>query len=252
MSPFTSWQAFEEFCREVRGRHRYVPSPTVRAFLEALTELCPDRTRFMRPDTNLWRAQLGCALVPTHESAEVTVQSHRPHPPERMVPDRKHVRLGGRANPSGVAYLYMADTKETAIAEVRPWVGAWVTVARFKARRELKILDLESANPWDEVEAGEFKLQDDPPPEHVAAVVWLRINEAFSRPVAPSDTDLDYVPTQYIAEFVRELGFDGLLYKSALDGGSCVMLFNPADGTLEDRELVKIDSVEWKHRTITP
>ncbi|MFZ0569740.1 MAG: RES domain-containing protein [Rhodomicrobium sp.] len=34
----------------------------------------------------------------------------------------------GRANPRGIPYLYLASTRDTALAEVRPWIGSHITV----------------------------------------------------------------------------------------------------------------------------
>lgn len=45
-------------------------------------------------------------------------------------PPREATRPG-RLNPTGIPYLYLSSDKETAIAEVRPWMGANVTVASF-------------------------------------------------------------------------------------------------------------------------
>ena len=35
----------------------------------------------------------------------------------------------GRANPRGIPYLYLANDQLTAISEVRPWVGCYVSIA---------------------------------------------------------------------------------------------------------------------------
>ena len=45
------------------------------------------------------------------------------------------------------------------------------------------------------------------------------IGEALTRPVAPATIDVEYVPTQMLAEAFRIRGFDGILYKSHLGKG---------------------------------
>jgi RES domain-containing protein len=59
----------------------------------------------------------------------------------RMKP-RVDRAVEGRANPAGIPVLYLGATIQTAISEVRPWIGASVSVAQFKVLRKLRALDL--------------------------------------------------------------------------------------------------------------
>jgi hypothetical protein len=47
----------------------------------------------------------------------------------------------GRLNQRRVRYLYVANLEETAVAELKPWINAVVTVAEAKAKRKLKVID---------------------------------------------------------------------------------------------------------------
>ena len=38
----------------------------------------------------------------------------------------------------------------------------------------------------------------------------------FSKPVTSDDDILDYIPTQYIAEYAKYLGYDGIAFRSSL------------------------------------
>jgi len=51
----------------------------------------------------------------------------------------------GRANPKGIDCLYIATDYDTAILEVRPLIGSYVTVAKMEITRPLKIVDFTSA-----------------------------------------------------------------------------------------------------------
>jgi RES domain-containing protein len=48
----------------------------------------------------------------------------------------------GRMNPLGIPYLYVALDQATAIAEVRPWLGALLSVARLSPQRTLRVVNL--------------------------------------------------------------------------------------------------------------
>ena len=47
----------------------------------------------------------------------------------------------GRVNPKGISYLYVAEAKETVIAEVQPWLNASVTIAECTALETLKVVE---------------------------------------------------------------------------------------------------------------
>lgn len=43
------------------------------------------------------------------------------------------------------------------------------------------------------------------------------IEKDLSKPISIRDGDLDYLPTQYISDFVKMLGYDGVKYISTFD-----------------------------------
>ena len=118
----------------------------------------------------------------------------------------------GRVNPRGIACLYLASKEETAILEVRPLIGSYVSVAQFRVNRELQLVDCSEAA---------FTLLDFFEPnlsaEDMEKVIWSDMNRAFSAPVERGDESLDYIPTQILAETFKSLGYDGVGYKSGYD-----------------------------------
>ena len=65
----------------------------------------------------------------------------KPFPKEKMgAPPPEKTLTGGRANPPGIPFLYLANNRETAIAETRPWIGASVSLGRFEPERDLNII----------------------------------------------------------------------------------------------------------------
>jgi hypothetical protein len=116
--------------------------------------------------------------------------------PQRMKP-RANRALEGRSNPKGIPYLYVATEQETAIAEVRPWVGALVSAAHLESTRELRLLNCTS----DDHRTMIYFAEPDAPERERA--VWKDIDRAFSRPVSVQDDTADYAPTQILAELFR-------------------------------------------------
>ena len=71
------------------------------------------------------------------------------------------------------------------------------------------------------------------------------LNTALSVPVRREDADIEYVPTQYVAEVIKDAGYDGILYASSLaHGGKNTVLFDPALLTVNAAtELVTVTEV---------
>ena len=52
-----------------------------------------------------------------------------------------HKTTEGRVNPRGISYLYLATNLKTAVAEIRPWIDAKISVGEFVTVRPLTIID---------------------------------------------------------------------------------------------------------------
>jgi hypothetical protein len=66
---------------------------------------------------------------------------------DEMGPPKPEETKGGRANPPGIPFLYVALDQETAVAEIRPWKGAIVSVARLVLLKETPIINLANIPP---------------------------------------------------------------------------------------------------------
>jgi len=141
-----------------------------------------------------------------------------------MIPNSEFVKRGGRANPPGFVYLYLATKPETAMAEMRPWIGESLSVAFFAIQEDVRLVDCQrdSEDPLKRICLSGEKLS----PEEVDMYVWSDISEAFARPVTRDEAESGYVPTQILAEAFKTEGFDGVVYKSRLAKGLNIVLFN--------------------------
>ncbi|WP_139126654.1 RES family NAD+ phosphorylase, partial [Acinetobacter sp. YK3] len=129
----------------------------------------------------------------------------------------------GRANPIGIPYLYLADNKDTAIAEVRPSNACLVSVGTFQLISNLKILNL--TNP--RKDASFLIHESDNLEECLKYIDLLEIfSSELSKPVLPNKSYLDYIPTQFLCEYFKTVcGFDGLVFKSSFEEGNNLVLF---------------------------
>ncbi|GAB7058252.1 hypothetical protein JCM16163A_50010 [Paenibacillus sp. YK5] len=145
----------------------------------------------------------------------------------------EHLVGVGRLNQKGIRYLYIADTTKTAVAELRPWINAVITVADVKAKRSLKVIDFVPKSTDNE---SSFK---------------RIIGELFSKPVRPDISDLEYLPTQCIAEFVKRNGYDGVRYASAVNpNGINYCLFDPDCMSIKISHKVSVTTVNIESERI--
>jgi hypothetical protein len=234
--PFQSADAWYEFYRYLQSSNRYILSAKHRRFLDTVLRESTTRQDTVDKGAYFYRARIG---FDSH------TDEFSPLAPPEMVAPPPHKALAGRINPAAIPYLYLGSNVATAIAEVRPWVGAFVSVGLFKIRRQLRIIDLrkELRNQFIDHLFGR-KLT----PEEIQETIWALINQSFSEPVAPGD-ELGYIPTQYLAEAFKLHGFHGVLYKSSLHpDGFNLALFSPKYAKLESCGLHRVQGLNYSYR----
>ena len=197
-------------------------------------------THTLKPNVTLYRARLGGAA----DAHEFLV----PHPAAEMGPPPANKSSPGRANPRGIPYLYAATKPETAIAEIRPEIGASVTVRPVQIEKDIVLVDLsEELAIKDPI--GIKKLN-----ESVAAISLLNaLRHQLSRPVLDSDSELEYLPSQYLTEVILEAGFGGVLYPSSqAPTGRNIVIFDSTGVSISDlAELRYVESVSYRSKTIS-
>lgn len=248
---FASWRSYFSFAFRVRRSRRYVLDAESQAFLSTVRVMLDKRESIIRKGAILCRAQNGVEYVEEHDDdGNVINEIPTGYSAERMKPLANRAREG-RVNPAGIPVLYLGSTPETAISEIRPWVGAEVSVARFRVTRDLRVVNLTQSPPGTMVLA--FSFNDEPvPPDHTEKAVWSTIDNAFSTPVTRSDDSAEYVPTQILAELFRDAGYDGLIYHSQFGGehGYNIVLFNLDDAEALDCAPHRVKGLEVQHEFI--
>lgn len=210
------WEQWREFERELKTQTRYF-SPHAAEFLKMIfADLTALKTRDGKPlvieagpDTEIkefYRAR--------HFETEDTLIRAMKMPDRELAPPPAKFASAGRMNSRGVAAFYGANLPDAALAEVRPPVGSQVLVAKFRLKRNVKLLDLSSL-PQIGI-AGSYFDQDFLP--LLKRTKFLGdLAAIMSMPVMPNDADLDYLPTQVIADYLSRASdtpLDGILFPS--------------------------------------
>lgn len=214
MADFESYRAFQHFRKSVTQRGRYVREQEAEEFLQTVVRGASDRKTKLPEGCVLWRAQLGSTWRDNPDSPDLEALG-----PVRMKPRRTRA-TEGRVNPKGLPVLYLASTEETAMAEVRPSRGTYISLAQFKVMRDLTIVDFSTED------GGRKIYLIEPDETERDAAVWADIDRAFSAPTERSDDGAEYVATQVVSDAIRSAGYDGIAYRSGLENGHNIALFD--------------------------
>ena len=236
---FKSWNSFWAFTQKVKHGQRYIHDEEVVEFLAEVGRTSADRIKKIPKGRLFYRAQLGNDWRPVEHDGEVVYETPCPHDVSRMLP-LKYQASEGRVNPKGIPHLYMATDLDTAMSEVRPWIGSNVSLAQLKITKDLEVIDC-SLN-----HASNFTFYaEEPSDDQKEKAVWAMIDRAFSTPVVSNDSTADYVPTQIISEMFKSKGIDGIVYKSMLGDGFNVVAFDTASAVLLSCFLYEARSVKF-------
>jgi hypothetical protein len=240
---FKSPNEWQEFCNFIVRTNRYVLNKTWTDFINLILFSAQKRETILEKGTKLVRARIGSYYDEREdENGELRVVTGPLPPKELMAPPPKKAE-DARINPRGISYLYLSNSVETAILEVRPWIGQEVSVGHFEIEKELKCIDTsrDKKGTFFYFGEGKPKLTQDEKEEFI----WGGINSSFSRPVRSADETINYIPTQYLSEIFKSNGYDGIIYKSALtEKGYNIVLFNPKNAGLKGARVFKIKSIK--------
>lgn len=203
---------------EIKHENRFFPYFDIN---NNLLDSLKNRTYIFSNGTVLFRARMG-----RQESTDMLA------PPPNLA-------TAGRANPKGISYLYCADCKETAIAEIRPWKGSELTIASIQINKELKLVDLSNKK------FSPFTLEN---PKEILVLDTLVTNfaEELSKPLNPSTSEIDYLPTQYLSELLKRKGYDGIYFKSAMGPNYNIVIFDAQNASVLKTQRVQIKDIEYK------
>ena len=242
MPMFKSWRSYVDFEGSVMRDRRYVRSIESEEFLKTVMATAAPRKTTVEKRSILWRAQLGHEWRSEGEEPE-TFEVECALPPDRMKP-RPDRASEGRANPKGIPCLYVATEKKTAVSEVRPWIGSYVSVGQFKPVRTLEIIDC-SYNYGDPSSYLTFGGEKTLTPEEIERTVWSNIDKAFAAPIDRDDNVAAYAGTQIVAELIKSMGYDGVAYRSNFgEDGHNIALFDIAAARLMNCQLHRVDGVD--------
>ncbi|MFA6411798.1 MAG: RES family NAD+ phosphorylase [Syntrophales bacterium] len=201
----SQWETFRE---ELKHENRFFPANVMeKGLLEQLLGLL--RVEGNKLDSIVYRARI------IEEGSSYAI--------EEMGSPPKETTSHGRANPFGIPCLYTASDENTAVSEVRPYKGGSVCMASFSVDPTMTCVDLR--DPQDTISPFDLS-EEDIRLVHRYMGYLCRLGDELSKPVIPKEAHLEYLPSQYLCEFIKHCGFDGVIYKSAMATGINYAIFN--------------------------
>lgn len=184
---------WEDFVKEIKENNRFhtniINKEKLRTILSSVCKPYKAGTIFYR--ARIWTDRYGFD------------KDHMGAPPAQKA-------SAGRANPEGISCLYLADSIDTTLHETRAGVYDYATVAEFKLLKDIEVVNLaaiDKVSPFQEIDCNLLAIN----------LPHLRkIGYEISKPLRKHDSSLDYLPTQYISDYIKSEGFAGIEYKSTM------------------------------------
>lgn len=188
-------QHLKAFIKEIQYENR---NPTDTKVLDLLKDISTNPERHILKGTKLFRSRIASDQNKLNKAPDFWGYDAK----ESFVPPAKLTR-DMRANYKYIPYLYCATDPYVSLIEVRPRLGASVSIATIIVNEDLQLLD--------------FTIKTKPknmtsPKENL----FSDLSKLYSTPVTDEDDTFDYIPTQYIAEYAKNLGYDGIAFSSSL------------------------------------
>lgn len=149
-------------------------------------------------------------------------------------------RTAGRVNPDGIGVLYLSTDDKTVLNETRVTAYDYVTIGTFKNKKPIKVANISEIS-----RVSPFLYNDEFERFALNRKVFQEMAYEIAKPIRRNDSPLEYLPTQYIAEFVKSEGYDGVEYESTLrKGGINLALFDESLVECVNVKTIEITSVE--------
>lgn len=151
----------------------------------------------------------------------------------------------GRANASGISCLYLANSPDTTLHEIRAGIYDFITVGKFRLLEDIEIVNLaniDKISPFKDLDSNLIAINL----PHLK-----KIGQDIARPLRRYDSDLDYIPTQYICDYIKSKGFAGIEYKSTMySGGINFAIFNENLFECQSTKLYDITALSYHYSCI--
>lgn len=210
-------EIWEKFKTDIVYNNRYFSNVQIMEILLKFKHIKPHNEEIIK---EFYRARIG-SFSKLEDGAMYA-------PPSKLT-------VSGRCNPVGIPYLYLSNTKETAVNETKPSIGETLTLATFK---------VDVSNIFSFIQDENFCV-DNSLDEDVKYLMKLIAKDLGK--IITKDDKLSYIPLQFISEYIKNLGYDGFVYSSTVGSGENLVMFNWKEKTkIINKEEITIKKIDIK------
>ncbi len=153
----------------------------------------------------------------------------------------KEKRRSGRINPEGISVLYLSSDEDTVLYEARANVYDYISIGKFNPIKEIRLVNLSNLD-----KVSPFTYTGTLEQFSVNRIALKEMSQEIARPMRRNDSSFEYLPTQFIAEFIKSQGYDGVQYSSTIhNGGYNIALFNDKLVNCVDVKTMEITDVKY-------
>jgi hypothetical protein len=221
-------------------------------YWEILKKQLFEKTRYLT-DTNYLIYDLGwdsffssqIKLEKGKELFRARLHQNSSEPPfnsSQMFCPPKDKATAGRANPAGIPFLYLSDNQQTVLYEIRAAYLDEISIGTFvldnKITTDIFISDFTEIPTIFHPSKVSDKIK--------SSLLKEKISFELSKPLRRYDSEIEYIPTQFICEFIKiYTGVHGIKFRSSLHTiGNNMVIFDQTIMQCIKIEKVKVNRVE--------
>lgn len=168
------------------------------------------------------------------------------YPKEEMGQPPTRKRKSGRVNPEGIGVLYLTSDEATALREVRASAFDFVTIGKFELLKDIKVVNISGLN---SISPAVYSSSIESLAANIRA--FSDIAREIAKPLRRNDSSLEYLPTQFITEFIKSKGYAGVSYTSTMGtGGTNIAVFDESLFECKSVHVVEISSIEYSYSKV--
>jgi hypothetical protein len=80
---------------------------------------------------------------------------------------------------------------------------------------------------------------------------WILLGDELSKPIVPSKVDLEYLPTQYLCEMIKQMDYHGIIYKSSIANGNNYVIFADDKLNFGEMKVYRITEMLYRSELVT-
>lgn len=222
-----AWERFKYLCQHYNRFFDISPKETRERLLTSLKKVWKQVEKTVRKGTMMHRI---CTYGVEKYAANTELDQSDAYRAIGPAPYTavKHNRM----SPAGIPYIYLSNNIRTCSKETRIQDRQNVLLGKFSVKSSLKMLDLTTKN----IESLPSYPGSIFSETYDADMLWIRdfllqFAHEISKPIREDVSNLEYVPTQLMAEYIRKFGYQGIIFSSSVNpsGSNYVLFYGPID-----------------------